>query len=64
MDAMREEERVRMDQNNIIILSDSFSSDDLFETLSLESPGSGRSQIPTKPVMSYNKSSTILFSSS
>ena len=57
MDAMREEERVCMAHNNIIISSESSYSDDLLETSSDESSGSGRRQIPTKPVMSSNKSS-------
>ena len=35
------------------------SSDESLETLSDESSGSGRRQIPTKPVMSSNKSSTF-----
>ena len=35
------------------------SSDDSLETSSDESSGSGRRQIPTKPVISYNKSSTF-----
>ena len=42
MDEMREEERVCMAQNTIIILSESLSSDDLLETSSVESSGSGR----------------------
>ena len=50
MDEMREEERVHMEQNNIIIPSESLSSDDSLETLSVESYGSGRRQITTKPV--------------
>ena len=54
MDEMREEERVRMAQNTIIILSGSSSSDDSLETSSDESSVSGRRQIPTKPVMSSN----------
>ena len=59
MGVMREEERVRMEQNTIIILSESSSSDDLWDTLSIESSGSGRSQITTKTVISSNKSSTF-----
>ena len=55
---IREEERVRMAQT-IIISSESSLSDDLLETSSIESSGSGRRQIPTKPVMSSNKSSTF-----
>ena len=58
MDATREEECVRMAQNTIIILSESFSSDDSLETLYVESSGSSR-KIPTKPVISYNRSSTF-----
>ena len=57
MDEMREEERVRMAQNNIIISSESLSSDNSLETSSDESSGSGRRQTPTKPVISSNKSS-------
>ena len=57
---MREEERVRMAHNTIVILSKFSSSDKSLETLSDDSSGSGRRQIPTKPVMSYNKSSTFL----
>ena len=49
-----------MAQNTIIISSESSSSDDLLETSLVESSGSGRIQIPTKTVMSYNKSSTFL----
>ena len=56
---MREEERVRMAQHNSIIYSESMSSDDVLEKSSDESSYSGRSQIPTKPVMSSNKSSTF-----
>ena len=56
---MREEERVHMAQNTIIISSESLSSDDLLETSSIESSGSGRRQIPTKPVILSNKSSTF-----
>ena len=48
-----------MAQNNIIISSESSSSDYLLETLSVESYGSGRWQITTEPVMSSNKSSTF-----
>ena len=59
MDAMREEERVCMAQNNIIIFSEYLSSDESLEISSDESFGSGRRQIPTKPVMSSNKSSTF-----
>ena len=44
MDAIREEERVRMAQNTIIISSD-------------DESDSGRRQIPPKPVTSYNKAS-------
>ena len=56
---MREEERVRMAHNTIIISSESLSSDYSLETSSIESSGSGRRQIPTKPVTSSNKSSTF-----
>ena len=49
-----------MAQNTIIISSESSSSDDLLETLSDESSSSRRRQIPTKSVMSSNKSSTFL----
>ena len=56
---MREEEHAPMSQNTIIISSESLSLDDSLETLSDESSGSGRRQIPTKPVMLYNKSSTF-----
>ena len=59
MDTTREEERVCMSQNTIIISSESSSSDDSMETSSDESSDSGRRQKPTKPVMSYNKSSTF-----
>ena len=58
-DEIREEERVRMSKNTIIISSESLSSDDSLETLSVESSGSGRRQITTKPVRSSNKSSTF-----
>ena len=58
-DAIREEECLRIAQNTIIILSESSSSYYLLETLSAESSGSGRIQIPTKPVISSNKSSTF-----
>ena len=56
---MREEECVCMAQNTIIILYESLSSDDSLEKSSDESSDSGRSQIPTKPVISSNKSSTF-----
>ena len=59
MDAMRGKDRARMAQNTIIISSESSSSDESLETLSDESSGSGGSQIPTKPVISSNKSSTF-----
>ena len=70
-DAMREEERVRMDttrkeecvrieHNTIIMLSESSSSYDSLETFSDDSSDSERRQIPTKPVTSSNKSSTFL----
>ena len=60
MDATREEERVRMAQNTIIISSEYSSSDGSLETSFVESSGSGRRQIATKPVMSSNKPSTFL----
>ena len=53
------EERVLMAQNTMIISSESLSSDGLLESSSVESSGSGRRQIPTKTVMSSNKSSTF-----
>ena len=49
-----------MTQNAIIILSGSSYSDESLETSYDESSGSGRRQIPTKPVMSSNKSSIFL----
>ena len=58
-DAMREQERVRMEHNTIVILSDSSSLGDLLETSSDDSSDSGRRQIPKKPVTSSNKSSTF-----
>ena len=57
-DEIREEESVRMAQT-IIILSESLFLDDSLETSCVESSGSGRSQIPTKPVILSNKSSTF-----
>ena len=57
MDEMRYEERVCMAQNTIIISSESSSLDDSLETSSYDSYNSGRSQVSTKPVMSSNKSS-------
>ena len=51
MDEKREEERVRMAQNTIIISSEYSSSDDSLETLSDDSSDSGRRKIPTKPVI-------------
>ena len=51
MDTIMEEERVHMAQNTIVVLSESSSSDDLLETSYDDSSGSGRRQIPTKPVM-------------
>ena len=48
-----------MAQNNITIFSESLSSYDLLETSSDDSSDSGKRQTPTKPVMSYNKSSTF-----
>ena len=59
MDAMREEERVHMAQNTVIISSESSSSDDSSEILSDDLSDLGRRQIPTKPVTSSNKSSTF-----
>ena len=59
MDAMREEERVRMAQNTVKILSEYLSSDESLKTLFVESSSAGRMQIPTKPVMSSNKSFTF-----
>ena len=50
---------VSMAQNNVIISSESLSLDDSLETSSDESSGSGRRQVPTKPVISSNKSSTF-----
>ena len=49
-----------MAQNTIIISSESLSSDDLLETSPDDSSDSGRRQIPNRPVMSSNKSSTFL----
>ena len=49
-----------MAQNTILIFSESSSSVDSLETSSDESSGSGRRQIPTKPVISSTKSSTFL----
>ena len=46
MDAMREEERVHMEYNTIIISSD-------------DESDSGRREIPSKPVASSNKASTF-----
>ena len=57
MDKMREGDRVRMAQNTIIISSESSSSDGSLETSYDDSYDSGRRKIPTKPVMSSNKSS-------
>ena len=56
-DEIREEERVHMAQNTIIIYSEFLFSDELLETSSDESSGLGRMQIPTKTVMSSNKES-------
>ena len=56
-DSMREEERVPMAQNTIIISSESLSSDDLLKISSDDSSDSGRRKIPTKPFMSSNISS-------
>ena len=58
-DAIREEERVCIAHNTIIFLYKSVSSYDLLETSYDESSGSGRRQIPTKPVISSNKSFTF-----
>ena len=52
MDSTREEIRVRMEQNDIIISSELLSSDDSLETSSDDSSDSVRRQIPTKPLMS------------
>ena len=59
MDVMSEKEHISMAQNTIIISSDSSYSYDSLETSSDDSYDSGRRQIPTKPVISYNKSSTF-----
>ena len=48
-----------MSHNTIIILSESSSLYESLETSSVESSGSGRRQILTKPVMSSNESSTF-----
>ena len=58
----KEQERVHTAQKYIKILSDSLfslSSDNLSEKSSDESSDSGTRQKPTKPVSSYNKSSTF-----
>ena len=60
VDATREEDHVRMAQNIILISSESSSSDDSLEKYSDDSSDSGTRKIPTKPVMSYNKSSTFM----
>ena len=60
IDEMREEERVHMEQNIIIISSESTPLDESLETLSDDSYDSGRRQIPTKPVISYYKSLVFL----
>ena len=57
---MREQELFPMAHNTIVILSGSLYLDDSLETLSGESSDSGTRQIPTKPVTSYNKSSTFM----
>ena len=59
MDKIREEELVRIEQNTILVFSESFSSDDSLKTLSDDSHDSRTRKIPTKPVTSSNKSSTI-----
>ena len=59
MDTMRQEERVSMAQDNTIISSESSSSDDSLETSSNELSGLGRRKIPTKTVISSNKTSTF-----
>ena len=59
INAMWEEERVRMAPNTIIISSEYLSLDDSLETSTNESYGSGRRQIPTRPMMSSKKSSTF-----
>ena len=51
MDSMREEERVCMAKNTIIMLSESSSSDDSLETSSDKLFGSRRTEITTKLVM-------------
>ena len=59
---MKEQERVLTAHYYIEILSDSLSSSalkDLLKTLSDDSSDSGIWQKPTKPVTSYNKSSTF-----
>ena len=48
-----------MAHNTFIISSESSSLDELLETSYYESSGSGRKKIPTKPVISSNKSSTF-----
>ena len=61
-EAIREQERVRMAQNTIEILSDSsssFSLDDSLKTSSDDSSDSGIRQKPTKPVTLSNKLSTF-----
>ena len=60
MDEMTKEERVRIEQNTIIMLSESSSSYDSLETLSDDSSDPVRRQIPTKPVTSSNKPSKFL----
>ena len=61
-ESIREQERVRMAQNTIEILSDSsssFSLDDSLKTSSDDSSDSGIRQKPTKPVTLSNKLSTF-----
>ena len=61
-DAMREKECVRITQNYIEMLSDSSSSSSSEDSLEIsydDSSDSGTRKKPTKPVTSYNKSSTF-----
>ena len=63
MEHAKEQEHVYTAQKYIGISSDSlssFSSDNSSETLSDDSYDSGSKKKPTKPVTSYNKSSTFL----
>ena len=54
---MTEKEHVRMSHNTIVIFSDYSSSDDSLETSCDDSSDSGTRKVPTKPVISSNKSS-------